>query len=30
MREQERLEQKELDERTTIAFARHGSSAENE
>ncbi len=29
-REQERLEQKELDERTTIAFARHGSSAENE
>ena len=30
MREQERLEQKELDERTTIAFARHGSGAENE
>lgn len=29
-REQERLEQKEQDERTTIAFARHGSSAENE
>ncbi len=29
-REQERLEQKELDERTTIAFARHGSGAENE
>lgn len=24
-REQERLEQKEMDERTTIAFARHGS-----
>ncbi len=30
IREQERLEQKELDERTTIAFARHGSSVENE
>ncbi len=30
MREQERLEQKELDERTTIAFARHGSGSENE
>ncbi len=29
-REQERLEQKELDERTTIAFARHGSGTENE
>ena len=30
VREQERLEQKELDERTTIAFARQGSGAENE
>jgi flagellar biosynthesis chaperone FliJ len=30
LRGQERLEQKELDERTTIAFARHGSAAENE
>ncbi len=29
MREQERLEQKELDERTTIAFARQGSGSEN-
>jgi len=29
MREQERLEQKEQDERTTIAFARHESGAEN-
>jgi flagellar biosynthesis chaperone FliJ len=31
IREQEKLEQKEQDERTTIAFARHGSDgAENE
>ena len=30
MREQEKLEQKEQDERTTIAFARHGSGARNE
>ncbi len=30
MREQERLEQKEQDERTTIAFARTESGAENE
>ena len=30
LRDQERLEQKELDERTTIAFARHGSGTENE
>jgi hypothetical protein len=30
MRQQEKLEQKEQDERTTIAFARHASDAENE
>ncbi len=30
MREQERLEQKEQDERTTIAFARHESGAKSE
>ena len=30
MREQERLEQKEQDERTTIAFARNESGIENE
>jgi predicted nucleic acid-binding Zn-ribbon protein len=29
LREQEKLEQKEQDERTTIAFARHGSGTEN-
>jgi len=30
LREQEKLEQKEQDERTTVAFARRESSAENE
>ncbi len=30
MREQEKLEQKEQDERTTIAFARHESGARND
>ena len=30
MREQEKLEQKEQDERTTMAFARHESGADNE